>query len=415
MNTHSSGNICPCLITIASKRMSKGILYISYFDFQDSPIRRDYVTSATNKMESICASLNAAGYKVNIISIAPVIEPRFKFYRGRTIRRNENLTLKLFASWGGNSRILRQLKTIWHLFALFFYLLLHTSNGQPVMVYHSLGYFNVILWAKKIKRFKLILEVEEIYQDVGAPKFRSMARYENLMIKAADAYIFPTELLNAKLNTAGKPHVIIYGTYTVEPQIVDKFSDGKIHVVYAGTFDSRKGGALAAIEATEFLPENYHMHICGFGTAKDTADVKDQIASMTAKSRASISFDGLKKGMDYIKFIQRCHIGLSTQDPSAAFNATSFPSKILSYMANGLSVVTIDIPVIRMASIGKYVSFYEKQNPQDIAESIKMTQIDNSNRVILTDLFRQFCVRISSMLKGFHNPFNHIDNNYNTN
>lgn len=377
---------------------SKTIDYISYFDFQDATVQRGYVTAATNKMESICASLNAAGYKVNIISIAPVIEPRFKFHRGRTIRRNENLTLKLFASWGGNSRILRQLKTIWHLVALFLYLLLHTSKGQSVMVYHSLGYFNVILWAKKIKRFKLILEVEEIYQDVGAPKFRSMARYENLMIKAADAYIFPTELLNAKLNTAGKPHVIIYGTYTVEPQIVDKFSDGKIHVVYAGTFDPRKGGAAAAAAAA-FLPDNYHVHICGFGTDADTESIKDIISKTSDISKATISFDGLKKGMDYIKFIQRCHIGLSTQDPSAAFNATSFPSKILSYMANGLSVVSIDIPAIRTASIGKHLNYYSQQTPENIARAITSTDItDSHNREVIRQLQQNFVNSISNLI-----------------
>jgi len=287
---------------------------------------------------------------------------------------------------------------VWHLVALFVYLLIHSSKDEPVIVYHSLGYFNVILWAKRIKRFKLILEVEEIYQDVGAPKFKKMAHYENEMIQAADAYVFPTELLNEKLNKDNKPYVIIYGTYTVEQRIVEKFSDGKIHVVYAGTFDPRKGGALAAIKTAEYLPDNYHLHICGFGSPKDTDDIKEQISSVAKTANASISFDGLKKGVEYIKFLQRCHIGLSTQNPSAAFNATSFPSKIISYMANGLSVVSIDIPAIRAASIARYLSFYKNQRPQEIARAIEKTSISNSNRDIIADLSKSFNIRIASLL-----------------
>lgn len=362
--------------------MEKAIQYISYFDFQDSPVQRDYVTSAANKIESISSSLNAAGYNVKIVSIAPIIEPRFKFHKGCTIRKKEGLTLKLFFSWGGTARILRYLRMVWHLLALFYYLLFNTSKDSLVIVYHSLGYYSVILWAKKLKRFKLILEVEEIYQDVGAPKFKRMTAYENEMIRSADAYIFPTELLNEKLNKENKPHVIIYGTYNVEPQVVEKFSDGKIHVVYAGTFDSRKGGALAAIEAAEFLPANYHLHICGFGTTKDTEEVLSRINSVAKRSVASISYDGLKKGVDYIRFIQSCHIGLSTQNPSAAFNDTSFPSKILSYMANGLAVVTIDIPVIRRSSIGKYINYYEEQTPENIAEAVVATKFENVREIV---------------------------------
>lgn len=255
-----------------------------------------------------------------------------------------------------------------------------------------------MLWAKKIKRFRLILEVEEIYQDVGAPKFKRMARYENEMIKAADAYIFPTELLNEKLNTGNKPYVIIYGTYKVEPQIAEKFDDGKIHVVYAGTFDIRKGGATASIEATRFLSDNYHVHICGFGTEKEREDIKQQISEIAKTSKATITFDGLKKGEEYIKFIQRCHIGLSTQNPLAAFNDTSFPSKILSYMANGLSVVTIDIPVVRTAYIGKYLNYYTEQKPECIANAILSAKIENNNRSVIKELSQDFSNKLHTII-----------------
>lgn len=377
--------------------MKKEIKYIGYFDFQDSQVKRNYVASATNKMESICEALNDCGYDVRIVSYSPVTEARFKFYKGHTINRRSNLSLKLFTSWGGTWRPMKSLRTLWHLTVAFVYLLFNLKKDDIVLVYHSLGYFNTILWVKKLKKFKMILEVEELYLDVADAKHKTQRKMEQKMIEAADAYIFPTELMDAKLNPEGKPSVIIYGTYKVEPQIVGKFDDGKIHVVYAGTFDPRKGGAAAAAAAT-FLPANYHIHICGFGTEKDTELIKKQIESIAAKSAAALTFDGLKLGTEYIEFIQRCHIGLSTQDPTAAFNLTSFPSKILSYMANGLSVVSIDITAIQTAEIGQYINYYKEQTPQNIAEAILRTDTNNHNRDIIKVLNEKFINQLHVLL-----------------
>ena len=98
---------------------------------------------------------------------------------------------------------------------------------------------------------------------------------------------------------------------------------------------------------------------------------------MDAVSDAKITYEGLIAGVEYIKFIQKCQIGLSTQNPEGNFNNTSFPSKILSYMANGLRVVSIKIPVIERAKIGKYIYYYEKQDPINIANAIKGITLDD--------------------------------------
>lgn len=94
------------------------------------------------------------------------------------------------------------------------------------------------------------------------------------MFDIADAFILSNDLLDGKINKYRKPSIVIYGTYKVEQKIVEKFNDGKIHAIYAGTFDANKGGAQIAIQAAEYLPENYHIHICGFGTEQDTENIK---------------------------------------------------------------------------------------------------------------------------------------------
>ena len=218
--------------------------------------------------------------------------------------------------------------------------------------------------------------------------------------------IFPTELLNEKINTQKKPYAIIHGTYQVEPDrkcnIFQDELQKKIHCVYAGTFDPRKGGAIAAAAAAEFLPENYHIHILGFGNDEEKKKMQDLIAKLASKTVCGISYDGLLSGEDYIRFIQSCDIGLSTQNPDAAFNATSFPSKILSYMANGLRVVSIRIPAIEGSAIGEHMYYYDRQTPEEIAKAILSVDMSDKTdpRTIIADLDVDFQKQLGRILEG---------------
>lgn len=377
--------------------MNKEVKYISYYDTADSPVRRNYVTSASSKMESICEAINECGYDVKIISMSEVTEDKCKFYKGSTRQVNNHLKVKHFCSWGGKSKILKKIKLLWHLLAMFVYLITHTRKNEPVIVYHSLGYFNVIRWAKSITGFRLILEVEEIYQDVKTPKYNALRKIEYLTFNVADAYIFPTELLNEKLNIHNKPYLVMYGTYTVSPQITPKFNDGQIHVIFAGTFDRRKG-CISSILAAQHLTKDYHLHVCGFGSKEDIENVTTTIAKINACSSAEITYEGLKTGNDYIKMVQKCDIGLSTQNPESKFNETSFPSKILSYMTNGLSVVSIKIKAVERASISQNIVFYEHQTPEDIANAIKRTPLTNDNRNVIEKLYINLVNNLQKLL-----------------
>lgn len=145
----------------------KRIKYIGYFDFQDSDVSRNYVVSATNKMEYIVSALNEIGYDVELVSASGSAEPEFRFHGAETKIRNPRFKVHFFASFGGRNKLLRIVRNLWHSLALLCYLLFRTRRNEPVIVYHSLGYYNIILLAKRIRKFRLLLEVEEIYQDVS--------------------------------------------------------------------------------------------------------------------------------------------------------------------------------------------------------------------------------------------------------
>lgn len=347
--------------------------YISYYDTNEFE-GRNYCLAATNKMDYICKTIVESGDTVEIIS-ASMTSSKGNF-NGGTYSIAEGITLKKFSAYKWGNIFQKIWVTVYSFWTLFFYLLFHSRKSETILVYHAFGYMSAISLAKFFKGFRLILEVEEIYGDVSGNK-KDKER-ELLFFQKADGYVFPTQLLNEKINAKNKPHVIIHGTYNVEKQIAEKFSDGRIHCVYAGTFDPRKGGVAAAVSAGEFLDERYHIHILGFGSDKDKKLLIDTIDELSKKTKCKITYDGLLSGEEYIKFIQSCHIGLSTQNPDAEFNDTSFPSKILSYLANGLRVVSVKIPVLEGSSINDILYYYENKSPKDIAVEIKSINLNTA-------------------------------------
>lgn len=379
--------------------------YICYYDINDRESRK-YVLSAKNKIDYILSALEGkVNESIEIVSMSTTLSRHYQ--SGKLERLSQGVTLKLFPSFGRRNAATRLLDYILFPLYLFIYLLFNTRKNEKVIVYHSPYGYAPIEMAKKIKKFKVILELEEIYADVAGKEKRrnSELRFAQL----ADGYIFPTELLNGEINKSGKPTVIIHGTYQVEPQRECKNAEEKmqsggnkmIHCVYAGTFDPRKGGAAAAAAAAEFLPEGYHIHILGFGSENEKKIMRDAICEIAKKSKAKVTYDGLLTGEDYIRFIQSCDIGLSTQNPDAAFNATSFPSKILSYMANGLRVVSIRIPVVEQSAVGDMLYYYDKQTPEEIAKAILSVNMQDEydSRGIIRKLDKEFQNNLATLLE----------------
>lgn len=379
--------------------------YIGYYDVDSNGReKRSLSLAARNKMTYIANTISEFE-PVEIISPS-VVTGRISDC-GRDEKISDYVTLRLFPSLGRKNVIIGKIGTHVTKLLFLFHLTTHIQKGETVIAYHSLGYCKALYFLKKILPFRLILEIEELYGDVTGDE---KARYwEFRLSKQADGYIFPTQLLSQLINTEKKPEVIIHGTYQLESDrkcniFGSNLQEKKaeiVHVVYAGTLDPRKGGAVAAAAAAEFLPKNYHIHILGFGSAQEIQNMKDLITDIASRSEAKVSYDGLLSGEDYIRFIQSCDIGLSTQNPDAAFNATSFPSKILSYMANGLRVVSIRIPAIEQSAVGDQLYYYDQQTPEEIAKAILAVDMDATydSRKCIKELDREFCTQLGVLLK----------------
>ena len=185
----------------------KKIKYLIHYDINSNE-GRGRTLAATNKADYIINALNDIGISVDIISAS--LASRRGYFRGsKSHLSGKNNLIKLPAFKWGN-KLQKLIAYIWSKAALLVYLLLRVKRNENIVVYHSLNTMGSIKLAKKIKRFNLILEVEEIYNDVIKKSERARRR-ELKFISCADKYIFPTEMLNVSVNKENKPYSVILG------------------------------------------------------------------------------------------------------------------------------------------------------------------------------------------------------------
>lgn len=375
------------------------VYYLGYYSCEHiSAEKRVAAPPAMNKMGYIISVLSEIT-DIHSMVVSPCETALHSYVRGSLHELSDRVSLKTFDSFRCKNKIIRALGHIWTKFQLLCFLMTHVNPDDTVIVYHSLALMSVVKKLKKKKKCRLIIEVEELYSDVNEDQALREKELEYLQI--ADKYIVITELLNKQINWQNKPRIISHGTYRNVPEYGEKFNDGKTHIVYAGTFNPVKGGAFSAVEAAEYLDDSFVLHILGNGTEADTEMLIKRIEQVSARTKCSIVFDGYKTGKEFDAFIQSCHIGLSTQQPDGKYNASSFPSKILMYMSNGVSVVSIRIPVVETSDVKDYILYYDIPAPKDIANAIMQASAehtcDPSNK--LRELHEIFARDLNGFLK----------------
>ena len=120
---------------------------------------------------------------------------------------------------------------------------------------------------------------------------------------------------------------------------------------------------------------------------------------MLSFSTANVNSYGKKSGDEYLRFLQSCQVGFTTQNSDATFNETSFPSKVLSYLSNGLRVVSVRIKAIEISKVADLMYFYYGDNPENVANAVKSIDLADGydSRKELERIDREFVENIVSL------------------
>lgn len=373
------------------------IYYVAYYSPKQEMSRRVSNIAGEDKIDYICNSINDFGEKVTILSNTKSNGKQFLNYKEYV--ESDKKQIVMFASLPKSNKIVHAINILYGYFQLAMYIIKNVNSNDTVIVYHSLGYRNIFKYIKKIKKFKYILEVEELYKYISAST-SSFKKNEDKVFKYPDAFIFSNKELEKNINVYTKPFTIINGVYKMNTKGNIRPNRDVIRVLYAGSLEKQKGVDYV-IKSAEFLDENYELRIIGFGTNRDIERVNSLISVTKTKSKCRIYYDGLFKGDEYINYIQNCDIGMCIQDPKDIFNKYEFPSKILSYMSNGLNVVANRLEQIENSEIYDHITICDGIEADKIAKCIKNTKVnDKLINNLFDELDRDFKNNLYNLING---------------
>jgi hypothetical protein len=371
--------------------MQKEIKYVGFYDLSNSTVKRASALSAINKMDYICDSINKAGYRVHLISPSWFIDSsrHIKYQKKTETKISEYKKLTLVSSFKTSNKYTEYFKIFYTLIWLFFWLIINVKKGEKILVYHSPWLTLPLLWAKKIKRFIIVLEVEEIYGKVWTIK-NILSQWEKKIIEKSDSYIAVSDVLADILGD--KVKAIVYGNYSISNWENNQKNNDFVNIIYAGAIDYVRGGAYNAVRCAEFLPSNYKMHLCGYGDSNSVIELKQMIAAINIElSREACVFHGEIPDSKFSEFLNNFAIAINPQKGGQNMD-TLFPSKIIKYLSHNLRVVSTRIKSIDKSSVASLISFSSNETPESFAKAILQIDLNSEydSRKIIKNLDGKF-------------------------
>ena len=306
------------------------------------------------------------GGDLTAISLAP----KKRAGRGRTFSSSIG-TMKTLLSFGTKNALARKLNELVRKIYLFFLFRFKIRACDNVLIYHS-TYTMFISRFCPIRRRHIVLEVEEIYGH-DALEDKPYLKKELAAIKRFEKFVMVNDYIALSLGIPQENCVVSYGVADPGYQKQERqFDRAHIHVLYAGTISERKSGAFAAVRCAEFLPEQYRIHIAGFGSENAIRELREMIDENNRHDdRCRIEFHGMLKGAPLDALLDSCDIGISTYVMRPDFANHSCPSKLMTYATHGLKVVSGYSDALGMAEIARNWSFFRTYDPKEIAAAIE--------------------------------------------
>ena len=112
------------------------------------------------KIAYIISVIKSLGKEVKVVSVLASLKRGF--HKRKVCKIDELETQVFLESYDETKRGLSKIGVLQRLTALFFYLLFNAKHSDTVLVYNTQLYSVPVRMAKWFKRFKMVLEVEEV-------------------------------------------------------------------------------------------------------------------------------------------------------------------------------------------------------------------------------------------------------------
>ncbi|MDD9148845.1 glycosyltransferase [Sporolactobacillus sp. CQH2019] len=380
--------------------MDRKIKYIGYYDLlYDGKQKRLFSLAAAKKMDYLCDVLNKLQYSVEIVSPSYITGKSGAYTAASHQYIHKGVELTLTPSCGARNKIVRIFRVLLAKLWLFVYLIKHCRKNEKILVYHNYELSLPILLAQKIKKFNILLEIEEQYSMVWKLT-RFQKRKENMLLKAGgDQCLVVSESLCDKLGI--KKGIISYGNYRVySGEIAPKGNNNTILLIYTGSIDKVKGSAFIAAETMRYLPNNYYLILTGNITKSDERDFFRVINNINREYGSRAEYKGVLNDSEYQRLLLSADIALNPQK-EGEFGSYLFPSKILTYLTHALPVVSTRGESIVKSQVAEYITFSDKFTAESMAQAILTVDFEKSKNVRqkLKQMNGNFVAQIGELIK----------------
>lgn len=325
--------------------------------------------------------------ETKVIALSGTISRQKAYWNKKTIQ-NGNHAEVYFRSipydWGKTAT---WISFIWLYVQLFFYLFFRIKKNDVVIIYNGRSFSFLYKLFRYSLRCKFIYVVAEIFSavwDLGEEAIKTECSH----MLDADGYIFTNDIM-PRLFSAEHKCAICYGIY--EYSNSTKVRDDKIHVLYAGKISTGIiNDAFLALEVIKYLPDNYVMHIAGYGNEADIKQLTKEVTAINAElGKTKVTFEGNLSGDKYEDLLSKCQIGLCTRTLRNELSNYCFPSKTMVYLTHDIIPVCPRIDNLLESRISNRLVFVDGElKPVNISKAIEIAseKIESYNNELIISL-----------------------------
>jgi hypothetical protein len=194
-----------------------------------------------------------------------------------------------------------------------------------IIIYHSKGFY-FYLPVFLLFRNKIILQVNEVYSNVTGNKMEIF--FEKFYISTFKRLIVSN--IHLKERWFPKREILLRGGYFRQTSSISQ--ETKKNYIYVGSIDEYKMGNLQILlNLISSIPESIKMYLCLI-----ISDIDFKKVEKLSLNKPNILVYRNLNDLELQQIYLTCKYGLVLQDSSKPFNITSFPSKVFSYLNNGL-------------------------------------------------------------------------------
>lgn len=224
-----------------------------------------------------------------------------------------------------------------------------------------------IILTKIIRKYKTIIEFEELYGHIDGKYKIIQAFCEKWGIKTAYGFITcssETAKIIRDLRKDNPPVILSYGyPKKISPSFQKEMNPiGKLHLLYSGSLDENRG-VMELVTLMTSVEDIAYITITGRGILSPALQTISQNFN-------NIDYKGFLDKNQFEKLILDCDICVHPTPINSLFSKFSFPSKVIFYLNHGKNVLSTKLDVLLNSPYRNMVMYYETSHSKSFRDML---------------------------------------------